>query len=533
MKTEGPSGPAMASGHHRRIREGGWVTLLAALSKLAGLGRELALAGLFGTSAAADAFRVAWSGANLPLQILGGSPLENTAVPQLRGLLARDRERAAGATASVILLALTVGALLILGLVALWARELVSLLAPGFDLERVAVCARLLRWLILLLPAALAGRLFMIVSFAMDRFRISALRPLLVNMALLGAAAIASVTAELRWFAWAPALAWCAHLWFLWRDLRGRWRWRLSWSDAREPARRLAALLPLSVAATFCDQGFALADQIVGSTLGGGSVAALEYARFIAETPLATIGTGLVIVALPLLAEWVALGKQQEIHRGAERVLAPSLLILTPMAVFLFLGSGPLIALVYGRGAFGPDAHAGTAAALAGLSLGLWAQFAAYFLYRLYYASGRFGQLTLYLALALGLNIALNLLLAPRWGLWGIAAATSSARLLLLALTASALPADLRGRLGRALLHLLLGAAVFVAIAPGLRGLVPPPVWPQASALLPPALGASILSLVKLGLVLVLFWAIWTLPSPYWRRTWRELLGLLRKEKEP
>jgi putative peptidoglycan lipid II flippase len=512
--------------HRRRIREGFWVTLLAIFSKLAGLARELLLAGLFGTTAAADAFRVAWNGFSLPLQVLSGSPLENTVVPQLRGLIAGDDERAAQACASVILLALTAAGALLLALVALKARALVGLLAPGFDAERADLCASLLRWLALLLPVALAGRLLVVLSYARDHFRIAALRPLLINLALLTGTVAAARSGDLRWFAWLPALAWVGHLLLLGRDLRGIWVWRPRLAEAGAALKRLGWLFPLALAASLGDQGFALADQIVASTLGGGRVAAFEYARFVVETPLATAGTGLVVVALPLLAEWVALGKLREIHAGAERVLAPALLLLLPIGLLFCLGASPLVTLIFSRGAFGGGAHGETVAALMGLSLGLWAHFAAYFLFRLYYAGGAFATLALQMTAALALNVALNVLLAPRWGLWGIAIATSISRVLLMVLTAGALPAALRRRLGLRLLHLLLGAAVFAGLAARLHW-APLPVPPSASAALQSDPSASILMLARLAGALLLFWAAWTLPLPYWRQTCRELMNLL------
>ncbi len=521
---QGAAVPAPLLTPARRVREGVWVVLLAVLAKLAGIAREVALAALFGTSAAADALRVSLNGFDLPAHVLADAPLENAAVPALRALRSRGERHAAAATVSWLLLLLTGAGVVLSLLLFIGAPRLVGLLAPGFDAQRARSATLILRWLAAAYPLLLAGRVLMAAAFAEDRFRLPAIRPLLLNLAILAGTVLAAASRDLRWFAWIPGIAWAVHLVWLARGARGTWSWQPDWTAARPALRSLRRTFPLSIAVCLLDLSFVLVNQRVASWLAPGSVAALEYARFIAETPVATVGLGLTQVSLPLLAEWAALGRDRELNAGSERIIATALLLLLPVSLLLLLGASPIVALLYGRGAFGASSQVETARALTGFAAGAWAWFIAYFLYRVYFARGSFARLAAWVAAAAAVNAVLAVVLARQWGLIGITSATSVSRVVLLVLCATILAPVVRRRLAMAAAYLLAGAALIgVAGWVTLARLGSLPQAGSAAALHAHPAG-SIVSLVLLGLAIAVLWLAWSWLHPYWRSTWRQLL---------
>ena len=77
------------------VRAGMWVAGLSVASKLLGIVREAFLAWAFGTSAVADALRVAQTGTFLVIHLLAGSALDSAFLPTFKHHLAAGRPRLA------------------------------------------------------------------------------------------------------------------------------------------------------------------------------------------------------------------------------------------------------------------------------------------------------------------------------------------------------------------------------------------------------------------------------------------------------
>src|SRR5690606_14100009 len=107
------------------------------------------------------------------------------------------------------------------------------------------------------------------------------------------------------------------------------------------------------------------------ASLQAGAVSYLYYADRLYQLPLGIIGVAVGVVLLPDLSRKLRAGDGDAAHDSQNRSLEFALLFTVPAAVALVIAAGPIIGVLFERGAFSSlDTHA-TAAALAAFAIGL------------------------------------------------------------------------------------------------------------------------------------------------------------------
>ncbi|MBM5796939.1 MAG: murein biosynthesis integral membrane protein MurJ [Cyanobacteria bacterium M_surface_7_m2_040] len=407
------------------------VAVATALSKVAGLVRQQAIAAAFGVGAAYDAYNYAYVLPGFLLILLGGinGPFHSAMVS---ALARRPRAEGAHVLAAVNTL---VGAALIGVTVVLWlaADPLITLVGPGLDAQRHALAVIELRWMApMALLAGLIGLGFGALNAA-DVFWLPSVSPLLSSlaviaglavlwwqlgpaitspqMALLGGIVLAATTtlgALLQWLIQLPALA-----------KQGLHQFRLVWDwkhpgvqevlQVMGPATFSSGMLQINV---FVDLFFA--SGIVGAAAG------LGYANLLVQTPLGLISNALLVPLLPTYARLTAPEDRPQLVARIRQGLMLSSASMLPLGALMIGLAGPIVDLIYERGAF--DAAAGTLVdgLLMAYGLGMAAYLGRDVLVRVFYALGD-GNTPFRLSLAgIGLNAIADWVLVGGPSPWGL-----------------------------------------------------------------------------------------------------------------
>jgi putative peptidoglycan lipid II flippase len=438
----------MAESGKRLIGAGIFISVASFSSKVLGVVREVAIAYFFGTSQLVDALRIAMSAVFLPLHLFGGFALNDSLIPVFKTLWANNKRRLLWLLVNQLSIALILFSLILVlfeySLTSHWIR----LLAPGFDSERARMAVTLTRLMSLMIPFYVISNLSLIVLNCFYVFRVPSLRPFIQNIFLLGGIILATRRGSIDPLGWAyPAAFVFFCLMLLPQTVR---RWRFKWSHRIARARKawsyfLASFLPL-LAFVFIQRANYLADRIISSFLETGSIASLDYARFIIETPMTTVGLGLVQVTLPFFSDLEAWGEREKLLGNVRSIVNFSLVLMALFSIFLWGASRDVIKILFGYGAFKQSSVDMTSSVLRGFSIGLWALFAAYFMQRVYNAQRKNRMLLAFAACSLTTNVVLNIIFSRIWGVKGIAAATSVANILFFSLLVLGLNRDLAGR---------------------------------------------------------------------------------------
>lgn len=422
------------------------VSLLTLASRITGLVRELLIAATFGASAFTDAFNVAFRIPNLLRRLFAEGAFSQAFVPVLAAARQREGDAATRtlidhvATALVAALLLTsvvgvAGAALLVWAVAAGLRQT----PHGFD-----VAVTLTRWMFpyigfMSLVALSAG-----ILNTWRRFAVPAATPVLLNLAMIGAAWwLAPAFAQRGWepiYALAVgvmlggALQLGVQIHVLAR-LRLLPRVRLTPAGLRAAwqhpgTRRIASLMGPALLGVSVAQLSLLINTQIASHLATGSVSWLSYADRLMEFPTALLGVALGVVLLPQLSAAQARGDTERYSQLLDWGLRWVVLLAVPCALGLLIMSQPLVAVLYHYGAFTAADVKQTAAALLGYAAGLLGLIAIKVLAPGFYARQDIRTPVRIAVVVLVLTQALNALLVPQLAHAGLALAIGLGALL-------------------------------------------------------------------------------------------------------
>jgi len=491
------------------------VAVATALSKVAGLVRQQVIAAAFGVGAAYDAYNYAYVLPGFLLILLGGinGPFHSAMV----GALAR-RPREEGAHVLAAINTLVGAALLVVTVLLLvGADPLITLVGPGLDPERHAIAVQQLRWMApMALFAGLIGLGFGALNAA-DEFWLPSVSPLLSSVAVIGGigllwwglgpaivlpkwavlggvvlAASTTVGAVLQWLIQLPALA-----------RQGLHRLQLVWDWQDEGVREVLQVMGPATLSSGMLQINVFTDLFFASGIVG-AAAGLGYANLLVQTPLGLLSNMLLVPLLPVYARLTAPADRPELVGRIRQGLMLSNASMLPLGALMVALAGPIVALVYERGAFDAGAALLVGGLLMAYGVGMPAYLARDVLVRVFYALGDGTTPFRFSVAGIGLNVMFDWLLVGGPTPWGLQ-----------------LPALNFGAPGLVLATVAVNVLTCLALLLALRqrlGGLPLLAWARDTALL---LGASLLAgLVAWALASFVAW-----PADLFGRLWQTAIS--------
>jgi putative peptidoglycan lipid II flippase len=369
------------------FRSASTVSLWTLLSRITGLVREILIAATFGVSAMTDAFNVAFRIPNLFRRLFAEGAFSQAFVPVLAASKARDGEeatrtliaRVATVMAWVLVLTCVIGVVAAPWLV--WAMASGLQKSPSGYIAAVEMTRFMFPYIGFMSMVALASG----VLNTWKRFAVPAATPVLLNVAMIGAAwwlvpwfkakgvepiyALAvgvMLGGVLQLAVQVPALR---RLGLLPRIALRPSGLRAAWKDAGTQQilkLMLPALLGVSVA-----QISLLINTQIASHLPSGSVTWLTHADRLMEFPIALLGVALGVVLMPQLASARAQGDAAQYSASLDWGLRIVVLLSIPCALALLIFARPLVAVLYHYGAYTETDVTQTSLALMGWGVGL------------------------------------------------------------------------------------------------------------------------------------------------------------------
>ena len=202
-----------------------------------------------------------------------------------------------------------------------------------------------------------------------------------------------------------------------------KYKWKLDLKDRYLP-KVIVFLLPVIAGIGINELNNAV-DNAIGSTLSVGSLADLSYANEIITLFLGIFISAIVTVAFPALAECHSKKDQECLRDGIHHGIGTLFKISIPASIILITMAEPIVKIVFERGAFDAEATFFTSGSLSYYAVGLTAMAIIPLITRAYYAIHDMKTPVLLGALALGINIVVDLILAPYMGASGLALGTS------------------------------------------------------------------------------------------------------------
>ena len=334
-------------------RQGFIVSFMTFSSRVSGLMRDIALSYIFGASAMADVFFVAFRIPNFFRRLFAEGAFNQAFIPVMVEFKAKGREELRIFLSSVSGL---FGALLIifvfLGVIG--SDFLVIVFAPGFlsDPGKLAQTSDLVRIMFpyigfISLTAYVGG-----VLNAHDRFAVPAITPVLLNLCL--------IIASLLWvwkvfdglavvvLAWAVLLAGLAQLAFqipslVFLGLLVKPKFNYRHSGVKE----MGFLIVPAIFASSVGQINALVNTVIASNLVEGSISWLYYADRLLELPVGMVAVALSTVMLPHLSRQSSSGSGDSFNSLMNWGILMGIGLGLPAGIGLYILAVPLVSVIF------------------------------------------------------------------------------------------------------------------------------------------------------------------------------------------
>ncbi len=410
------------------------VSILTLVSRVTGLVREQLGAALFGASALMDAFQVAFRIPNMLRRLFAEGAFSQAFVPVLSATRAEQGDDVTRALIDAVATVLVWALAGVCALGTLAAPVLVWVL--GARLLEFDAGVVMTRWMFPYIGCMSLVALSAGVLNTWRRFAVPAATPVLLNLAVIGAALWGTPLLQehgvpgiyamafgvmlggvLQLAVQVPALRRIGCLPRLAPGLAGL---RAAWHHPglRQVLRQMGpAMLGVSVAPLSL-----LINTQIATGQGVGAVSWLTFADRLMEFPTALLGVALGVVLLPQLSAAAREpGHAENFSDLLDWGLRLVLLLALPCAVALLVFAAPLLTVLYHHGAFSAHDVQQSASALQGYGVGLMGLIAIKVLAPGYYARQDVRTPVRIALVVLATTQALNLLLVPRLGHAGLA----------------------------------------------------------------------------------------------------------------
>jgi len=361
---QAPQEPRDAAAHRRHlVKNTAFFSFATALSRVAGLAREVVAASKFGVTGPMSAFTIAYQVPNVLRALFAEGPLQAGFVPVFTELLERGDRKEAWRVASVLLwlICLVMGALT--AIFVLVAPVVMPLFAPGFhdqpELKNLTI--HLAQIVFLTVPLLGLSGLIVGMLYAFDHFAAPAIAPLAWNAVVIGC--LIGVTPLLpegkRIYAYAIGVLGGTIVQLLlpmpWlRGRGGSFTFTLDWRN--EHVRRvLKLMLPVTIALGIVSLNL-LVDSFFATFVSSEAPAAIDRAFRVSQLPQGLFSVAIATVIFPTMARHAARGERDELRHTMASSVRQICLLLIPASLLLIVLAVPTTRLVYQRGEFTPEA---------------------------------------------------------------------------------------------------------------------------------------------------------------------------------
>lgn len=403
------------------------IATLTLLSKFIGYLREALVANYFGATAQTDAFVIAMLIPSMVFGLIAAGGLQSIIIPVYIEKKKINRDKARIFINQVFFITFILLAILSV-FIFVFPEFFIKLVAYGFEGQRLTLAAKFIRYLIAL------GFLTVFTGFLTGLFQTEKqfLYPALISATgnMLIPLSLVLLTNRIGINSWTIGEISSASFTFLALFLfmfvrRGFFKnfalKNIEWKEMEHFGKLLLPIMFVS-GLSFINQ---IVDKSVASSLSAGSIAILHWAQMVYILPVGILSTSLATAVYPTFS---SLAVEKDFSGYAEtfrKTISILAYIMIPISIIFIFLSGPIVKILFERGAFTTNATNATAFAISMYSLGLFIYSANDIMTRIFF-SFKDTKTPFYRSLVtVGLNIVGNITLSKILGTGGIALSTS------------------------------------------------------------------------------------------------------------
>ncbi|MDO8512675.1 MAG: murein biosynthesis integral membrane protein MurJ [bacterium] len=331
------------------------VAISSLLSRLLGLFRDRLFAEHFGAGPELDAYFAAYRIPDIIFNLLVLGTLTAAFLPVFSTYLSKGEKgkKEAFEVAESLFFITTVLLVLCAVILFILTPIIVPLIAPGFDVHRMALMVTLSR-IMLLQPILLgASSILGTILTSFNRFFAYAVAPVLYNLGIIFGVIFFVPSVGVRGVAWGVVLGAILHLLI---QLPGTWklgfRFKFSLRWKHEGLKNIGRLMVPRLIGLLAGQVNDLVVNFIGSTLLVGSIAVYAFADNLQNVPIGLVGISFAVAAFPQLSRAVAENAPEIFSHTLIKTMRLILFLAVPLSAAMYLLRSEIVRVILGAGRF-------------------------------------------------------------------------------------------------------------------------------------------------------------------------------------
>lgn len=371
----------------RTISSAAFILGVAALSsRFLGLLRDRILAGKFGAGDELDMYYAAFRLPDLVFSILIMGAISSALIPVFTEHLTQNKKEAWKLINGFLNLAL-LGLFVIISVLVIFAPQIVSFVAPGFEVEKKAITVTLTRIMFLSPLLFGLGGIFGAVLQTFKRFLIFSLAPLVYNVGIIIGIFVFTPIWGVYGLAWAVVLGAVLHLLIqIPSVIMAGFKYQWILNIYHKGVRKILRLMVPRTVGLAAYQVNLIVITAIASTLVAGSVAIFNFANNLQYVPIGIFGISFATAAFPSLTHAFAQKKVEDLFKHFNSTVRAILFLVVPVSVLMYLLRAQIVRVILGTGQFGWTETRLVAACLGLFSFSIFAQSLIPLLARTFYA---------------------------------------------------------------------------------------------------------------------------------------------------
>lgn len=450
----------------KTVKAASVIMIITLLSKVFGFLRDMALASKFGTSVSMDAYNMATV---IPMILFAAvtASIATTVVPIFTEYLQKEGKQKAFDFINNLLGVVLISTVILTFLGFIFAPYLVKFVAPAFTGEKFELTVKLTTILLPTMVLIAASNIFTGALQSMEHFTVPAMIGIPYNIIVITVAILYGSKFGITIVAYSIIIATfiqaLMQLPVLYK-LGYKFKPRVNFKD--EGVKRVILLAMPVLMGTGIQTINVYVDRVIASFLPDGSIAALNYANRLNMFALGIFSTAIATVIYPVLSKHSVADDKEGFLKSLNFAVSGILYVLIPVSVGAMVLRVPIIKVLFERGAFDERSTYLTSIALFYFAIGMTAYGLRDVLSRSFYSMKDTKTPMINGAMAVLLNIALNLILVRYLKLGGLALSTSIAAIFATFLLFTSLKRKL-GKIGGKYMFMSFIRAMFAAIVMG------------------------------------------------------------------
>ncbi|AEE91889.1 Integral membrane protein MviN [Tepidanaerobacter acetatoxydans Re1] len=398
--------------------------IITIVSKIVGFGREITLSYFYGASNISDAFLISLTIPSVIFSFIG-TGISTGYIPLYSKIEEKygekEGERYTNNLVNILLVLCT--GIIIFGL--LFTGPLIKMFASGFEGNTLELAIRFTR--ISLFGIYFTGLINIYGGFLRIKgnYAVPACVGFPMNFFLILSILLSSKT-NVMVLAIGSVIATASQLVFLVPFMhKAGYRYEYIFDTKDEYIRRMIYIALPVIIGVSVDQINVLVDRTLASGIAVGGISALNYASKLNGFVQGMFVTTISAVMYPMISKMAVQGNFDGLKSSVSEAINLINLFVVPATFGAMLFAEPIVRLLFGRGAFDPEAISMTSIALFYYSIGMVGFGLREIISRAFYSMQDTKTPMINAAVAVSMNIILNIILSRYMGIGGLALATS------------------------------------------------------------------------------------------------------------